>query len=191
MKLFFDTETTGKADMRSPATAKHQPYIVQLGAILCEDGGRERASVSLIIKPDGWKIPQEAADIHGITDAIAEACGVPIISALSVLSMLALRADTVIAHNLDFDLFVAAAAFHRIGKESRLAKMQRFCTMKATTELCRLPGRYGFKWPKLEEALDILLQEKLEGAHDAMADTRGCARLYFHLQSLPPPPPKM
>lgn len=187
MKIFFDTETTSKAEMKAPASDPRQPHIVSLAALLAEDDGTERGSINLIVKPDGWTIPAEATAIHGISNELANRAGIPLVSVLSAFSMLAACADTVIAHNLDFDYLVAAAAFYRMARPFRLRDMKRFCTMRASTDLCKIPGRYGFKWPKLTEALKILLNEDLQNAHDAMADMRGCARLYFHLINIAAP----
>jgi hypothetical protein len=54
--------------------------------------------------------------------------------------------------------------------------------MKVSTDLCKLSGQYGdFKWPKLSEALEILCNHKLEGAHGALADSHGCLKLFRHL----------
>ncbi len=186
MKLFFDTETTGKANMRGGPMVT-QPAIVQLGALLTDDDGGERAVMNLIIKPDGWTIPAEAAAIHGITTDLAEQCGVPLVSALSVFSMLCARANELIAHNIDFDLLVTESAYHRLGKESRFDGLPKFCTMKATTDVCKIPGPYGYKWPKLAEAHVQLLCRELEDAHDALADVRGCARVYFALKAMQQP----
>lgn len=61
MFLFFDTETTG---LKSP-------HIVQLAALLTEEDGRECARLNVIIQPEGWTIPDEAAAVHGITTDIA------------------------------------------------------------------------------------------------------------------------
>lgn len=187
MKLFFDTETTGKAEMRLPHDHPSQPHIVQFAALLTDDQGQEASVFSVIIKPDGWTIPDEAAAIHGITTQHAEQCGVPIACALSMFSMLALTADTLIAHNIDFDDFVTRGEYARLGKEPRHAKLTKFCTMKASTQLCQIPNQYWkpgrdrYKWPKLEEAMRIILRKELQGAHDAFADMKGCAELYFHL----------
>lgn len=75
MITFFDTETTSKADFRSPPDAPHQPRLVQFAALLCDDAGEEVSSVSIIIKPNGFTIPEEASKIHGITTEIANARG--------------------------------------------------------------------------------------------------------------------
>jgi DNA polymerase III subunit epsilon len=183
VKLFCDTETTGKVDFRASSLASHQPHIVQLGALLTEDDGVERGVLDVIIKPDGWEVPAEAAAVHGITTEIANRCGIPLICALSVFSNLLACADLLIAHNIDFDVSVLLTAFDRLKKEAgadRIGSVQRFCTMRATTQLCRLPGKFGdFKWPKLNEAHRHLFNEDVQGAHDAMTDVRACKRIFF------------
>lgn len=188
MKLFFDTETTGKALMKAPVNHPNQPRIVQLAAVLFDDQGEERGGLSAIIKPDGWTIPEEAAAIHGITTEIATQCGIPLLSALAVFSNFLHVSDTLVAHNIDFDALVIAAELSRQTGNGpakcadKLAITARFCTMKSTTQLCQLPGNYGdFKWPKLTEAHKHLFGTDVEGAHDAMADVRACARIYFEI----------
>src|ERR1700728_652162 len=76
--LFFDTETTGKADFKAKLSAKHQPRIVQMGMLLCSSDGNEKLRLSFVIKPDGWTISKEASDIHGITTDKCEASGISI-----------------------------------------------------------------------------------------------------------------
>lgn len=182
MILAFDTETTGKADFNSPASAKHQPHIVQLGAILFDDSWSVRAELNLIVKPDGWTIPEEASNIHGITTTIANSCGVDLSSALSCFRGLFKLANVYVAHNLEFDALIVASNFMRltdcVGMGSDIRE-RGFCTMHAMTPICKLPGRYGdYKWPSLQEAYQHAFGEMFDGAHDAMADVRACARLY-------------
>lgn len=182
--LLFDTETTSKADFSAGYQSQNQPRIVQFSALLTDDQGAELGMFSTIIKPDGWTIPAEAAAIHGITTEKAEACGVPMLCALSMFGMFAAVADTVVAHNIDFDALVCRSEYHRAGKTARFAELAHFCTMKRSTDLCKLPSQWkgkGYKWPKLEEAYRILLGKELEGAHDALADVRACAEIYFWL----------
>ena len=54
--------------------------------------------------------------------------------------------------------------------------------MKSAVDYCKLPGNYGFKWPKLEELYNICFQEKLENAHDAMVDVRATFRCFDKLE---------
>jgi len=186
MKLFFDTETTGKAEFRLPPDDPSQPRIVQLGALLTDDSGMELSSLNLIIKPDGWTVPKEASDIHGITNEVAEKIGVPIRYALRVFRLLWNASDTVVAHNSDFDLLLIEGEFfrHAGGQTSWGEPRDTFCTMRAMTPICKLPGNYGkYKWPKLQEAHVHCFGKEFDGAHDAMADVRACAEVYFWLQS--------
>lgn len=185
MILVFDTETTGKADFKSPASAEHQPHLVQLGAQLLDCDFNVRGELNLIVKPSGYIIPEEASDIHGVTQAVAMNCGVPLWCALSSFKQFMEIASVFVAHNISFDALVMATAFNRctdvVGEASVLR--DGFCTMHATTDLCKLPGNYGFKWPKLQEAYRHAFNEGFEGAHDAIADVRACARLYKWLLS--------
>lgn len=181
MKLFFDTETTGKALMRAPLDHPAQPHIVQLAALLCDEDGREAACVNLIVRPNRWSIPTEASDIHGITTEFAEKAGTPIGYVLDIFGGICQSANEVIAHNLDFDRFMHSLETTR-HECTDFLPTKWFCTMKATTPICKLPGQYGdYKWPKLSEAYRHLFNEELVGAHDALADVRACARIYFEL----------
>jgi DNA polymerase III subunit epsilon len=187
--LFFDTETTG-LPVRG-GDLDQQPHLVQLAAVLMDDQGRERCSLSTLIKPEGWTIPAEAAAIHGITTEDAERFGVPLKAALSVFFGWSQAAAHRVAHNAAFDVGVMMnAAMRTWGKQPE--KLPAFCTMRAATPIVNLPptGRMlaaGFnrpKAPKLEECIRHFFGEALEGAHDALVDVRACARVFFKLCEL-------
>lgn len=174
--LIFDCETSGKADFRSPPEAKHQPRIVQLAAILIDAAGEELAQLNVIIRPDGFTIPEEAAAIHGITTEKALACGISEIAATHVFDQMLAIAKVAVAHNLDFDRHMLSRGSAIRATELRV---RGFCTMRAMTPVCKLPGNYGdFKWPKLQEAHKHAFGTEFDGAHDALADVRACARVY-------------
>lgn len=181
MTLIFDTETTGKADFKQPPEASCQPRMVQLAALLLDEELEEVASMNLIIKPDGYVISDEVAKIHGITHAQAEKLGVPEKQALELFKHFSTLSETIVAHNIVFDAIVIGKANHIHGFV--YAPPKPFCTMKASTKICKLPGGYGgeYKWPSLQEAHKILFGTNFEGAHDAMADVKACARVYGHL----------
>ncbi|MFD2232801.1 3'-5' exonuclease [Phaeospirillum tilakii] len=183
--LFFDTETTGLPDKRAPSDAKHQPHVVQLAGLLTDDDGAERACLNLIINP-GVPIPAGAAKVHGITDEVARQFGIhPKLAALAFRAMAA-KADLLVAHNIEFDLALMATLFQRNDLEQALPE-RRFCTMEASTPILNLPPTpkmiaAGFnkpKPPKLEEAYRHFTGRDLVGAHDALADVRGCRDVYF------------
>ena len=186
MILFFDTETTGKADFRAEPDAPHQPRLVQLAAILTDNDGKEMGSLNLIIKPDGFEIPTDASRVHGITTKTAIEYGVGLEAALPIFAQLALKPHLIVAHNFDFDLLIMRGEFLRCGfEEDPFEGALKFCTMREMTPLCKLPGKYDdYKWPKLQEAHIHAFGSEFDDAHDALADVRACAKLYFWLRNL-------
>jgi DNA polymerase-3 subunit epsilon len=193
MFLALDTETTGLPDFRSPSDAPQQPHLVQLAMILMDDDLVERASVSVIIKPDGWVIPDEVAAIHGITTEMALLLGVPEKQAVDLyVSLMYGTGATAIAHNSDFDMRIMRIAMLRAGYDKEwqdARKPNAFCTMKNTINIINLPPTpkmiaAGFrkpKPPKLSECIQHFFGEELIGAHDALVDVRACVRVYRHI----------
>lgn len=186
--LFYDTETTGLPDWKVPSDSEHQPHLVQLAAILADaDTQREIASLDLIIKPAGWEIPDEVAEIHGITTEHAKAVGVDESLAVSLFLELWNGAHRV-AHNRTFDQRIIRIATKRYCDEATIErwadKDSHDCTMLLAKPIMQLlpKGRYGFKSPKLEEAYTHFTGKPLENAHSAMADTRACMAVYWALQ---------
>ena len=181
MILFFDCETTGKADLRSAPDARHQPRLVQLAALLTDNDGKEMVSLSTIVKPDGFEIPESASCIHGITTKIATEYGVGLEAVLPMFAQLASKPQWICAHNVEFDLFIMTGEYLRAQVEVPFDGAGYFCTMKEMTDVCQIPGPYGPKWPKLQEAYHHAFGCEFSGAHDAMADVRACAQIYFWL----------
>src|SRR5574337_728286 len=107
--LFFDTETTGLPDFKAPHDAEKQPHIVQLAGILCDDDGSVISKLSMILD-NGVVIPEVASNIHGITTARAAKFGCPPTVALAPFFHLWVQADVVVAHNIEFDIFLLKTA---------------------------------------------------------------------------------
>lgn len=139
--LFFDTETTGKANFRAPAEHPSQPRLVQLAALLTDGQGKELASINVVIHPKEFEIPREAAAVHGITTEAARLVGVPLLHALFLFSSLARVATGYVCHNVQFDSLIAQGECGRMSVE--LPELPEHCTMQAMTGVCCLPGAYG------------------------------------------------
>lgn len=199
MILFFDTETSGLPDRGRPLDDPRQPWIMQLAMILTEMDGTERASLNVIVQPGcGAILSPEALAVHGITAELAVRCGISSAAAVSLWERYAGMARTLVAHNIGFDmtLMQIAAARSPSRRDPPLAECLgsrlQFCTMKAATPVVALPptakmvaaGMNRPKPPKLAECVRHFFGEDLIGAHDALADVRACARVFFHLQSL-------
>jgi len=186
MRLFFDTETTGlPRNYKAPASDIHNwPRMVQIAWLMLDDDGQEVASAEHIIRPDGYTIPREAANVHGITTELALAKGEALDVVLDAFAVDLGASSSLVAHNISFDERIVGAEFVRAGRPNMLETKTRHCTMKASTNLCRLPGPYGYKWPTLTELHMHLFGEPFTDAHNALADVRACARCYVELQQL-------
>lgn len=184
MYLFFDTETTGlpKNWKASITDVDNWPRIVQLAWQYYDNQGKLIMECERIIKPVGFTIPTQASDIHGVTTERALAEGIELKDALLEFADVLSAAKHLIAHNIDFDHSVTGAEFIRTNIPLDLFSLNRVDTMKSTTDLLKLPGRFGYKYPNLTELHNYLFQEGFDGAHDALVDVRACARCFFELQ---------
>lgn len=195
MFLCFDTETTGLPDWGQPSDAPQQPHLVQLAMVLLEEDFTERASVSLIIRPEGWTIPDDVAKIHGITTELAARVGIPEKVATELyVRMLYDTGALAVAHNVKFDLRIMRIAMLRAGytKEWQAEREPKsYCTCTEATPILNLPPTAkmiaaGFNKPKtanLGECIQHFFGEKLEGAHDALVDVRAALRIFKHLKT--------
>ncbi|RLD46176.1 MAG: 3'-5' exonuclease [Bacteroidetes bacterium] len=184
MYLFFDTETTGlPKNYKAPASdIDNWPRMIQIGWILSNDKGERIDSAEFIIKPDGFSIPSSASNIHGITTQRAVKEGVPLDDVLNKFNEIVDDASVIIAHNISFDEKIIGAEFIRRNIASSFDAKPKYCTMLNSTDFCKIPGYYGFKWPKLSELHIKLFGEDFEGAHNAFADIEATERCYFEMK---------
>lgn len=186
MILFFDTETTGLPnDWKAPITdTDNWPRLVQIAWISFEDNGTKINSKDYIIKPDGFFIPSEASNVHGITTEFALANGKDVIEILSELNIEIEKARTLVAHNMNFDSKVIGAEMVRKKISSNLFFKRLVCTMESSTNYCKIPGSYGLKWPRLSELYIKLFGEDFQEAHNASKDIQVTARCFWKLKEL-------
>ena len=182
---FFDTETTGF--IRKGALVQlGQARCVQLAALLTDKNGNELTRVSDIIKPDGFIIPDQVAKIHGITTERANEEGKPCIEVLQKFQSMLEQSSLIVAHNFDFDRqIMEIEEAYSEGKFDWTTRPASYCTMKATTNICKIPSaRGGYKWPKLMEAYKHFFGKEFEKAHDAFADMYAMKEVFFELVKL-------
>lgn len=185
--LFFDTETTGiPRDYQASCTdTDNWPRLVQLGWILTDAQGNTLNEGNRIVRPEGFIIPTQASDVHGITTERALAEGLEFREVMLEFYQDLYRCTQLVGHNIHFDLKVMGAEYYRLGYDYRcMIARPSTCTMQATIEFCNIPGHYGPKWPRLQELYVKLFGREFEGAHDAMADIRATRECFFELQRL-------
>lgn len=186
MFLIFDTETTGlPRDWNAPVTdSENWPRMVQLAWQLHDEKGKLISRQNLIVQPEGYEIPFNAAKIHGITTERAERDGVPLVEVLAAFAKDMERAKYAVGHNIEFDVnIVAAECFRMEQAHDPLLEMAALDTKLLSVDYCQIPGGKGgkFKWPTLTELHEKLFGEPFADAHDAAYDVDATARCFFGL----------
>lgn len=191
--LFFDTETTGLYSKGAHYSTDFDtfPYIVQIAWQLVNKSNEILIKQDYIIKPDGYKIPDDATAIHHITTEQALMQGMDITTVLRHFIMDCQTADKIVAHNIYFDTSIIKANILKLGIKlddvnKALDKEKRVDTMNKTVKFVNArfdDGRPG-KWPKLEELYFKLFNKETEGNHRSDVDVEILKECYFELKKL-------
>ena len=176
MNLFIDTETTGLPRGRV------QPRIVSIAWIVADAPTQQRSLKSVIVKPHGFLIPDEASAFHGITTDRARREGIALDAALGQLA-------------LDVKHLQAAAGR---GAQPRFRPADRRGGIPASRPGCALGGSTASAPSRSRASVDRTSRRSsatciggcsvrpLEGAHDARNDVAACMRIFFALHDRPP-----
>ena len=180
--LFFDTETTGVPDKSYKwySDFMEYPHVVQMAWMHgCN------AEVH-IIRPDGWEIPEEVVEIHGITTEYALEHGEPFASVVDMFIQDCHDAGLICGHNVHFDTSIIKANILReLGREyydandveSALYKGKRIDTMRPTMKWVDARRANGaVKFPNLSELYSRCFPGETFPAHDALEDCKAVAR---------------
>jgi len=183
MELFFDTETSGLPRKGMDYKDPNYPWIVQLAAVLSTEDRIVSQFSTIVLPINPEPIHPKAEEVHGISMQMCLDLGMSEYAVMNTFASMIGMASTTVCHNFDFDAGLVSAGFYRIDAPDFLEGKKFFCTMKSSTNLCKLPGRYGkYKWPKLEELHQFLFNEDFKGAHDAMVDVMVTRRCYYELK---------
>ena len=189
MYLIFDTETTGLPKRwDAPITdTDNWPRCIQIAWQLHDAMGNLLDQQDYLVKPEGFNIPYDAEQIHGISTALAEQDGVSLAEVLDKFNAAMAKTKFIVGQNVGFDVNVMGAEFHRMGVENPLQELPVLdtCT-EHTAQLCQLPGGRGgkFKLPTLTELHEFLFKEPFAEAHNATADVEATTRCFLELVRL-------
>ncbi len=185
MYFIFDIETTG-FPTRNPNYKNDSDFkgcdIVQLAWRLCSNDNERDITKSFIIKRNGFSITNSR--FHGITNKISDKEGVSLESVLYELTFDLFLTKKIIAHNLEFDLPILLNNLKKFNMKKTIKTIQemgKFCTMKESTSILKIPGYRGYKYPKLSELHNHYFKRDFEGAHNARHDVDACARCFFKM----------
>lgn len=184
MYLFFDTETTGvPRKWNAPVTdLKNWPRMVQIAWVIYNEAGEQLDEQDYIIFPENYTIPYVVTQIHGISTKRAIAEGHDLKKVLELFAKALSKVKVVVAHNIAFDEKIIGAEFLRKKIVHTYYEKEEFCTMKSTTHVTKIEGKFGYKWPKLNELYQHLFQETFAEQHNALADIRATARCFWALK---------
>ena len=180
--LFFDTETTGVPDRSAKwdVDFPSYPHVVQLAWMHgCKVENH-------IIRPDGWEIPQETVEVHGITTEYALEHGEPFAVVADMFIQDCHDAGLICGHNIYFDTSIIKANILReLGREyydandveSALYKGKRIDTMRPTMKWVDARMANGrLKFPNLTELYSRCFPGESFPAHDALEDVKAVAK---------------
>ena len=191
---FADTETTGLI----PKGVQHRdlksmPHLVQIAAIRTNDEGtEEEGRMDRIVRPDGWTIPTEASDIHGVTQERAMDEGLPLKEVMAEFHDLMTGMATLACYNIAYDSKIISASYARAGATNEHVfrdGRRHLCVMLAATPVVNLPPNKSWSrepaWPKLFVAVEKLLGRPMrDGAHNALVDIEETIEVYKYLRSI-------
>ena len=186
MYLIFDTETTGLPKRwDAPLTdSDNWPRCIQIAWQIHNVKGEVVSHEDYLVQPDGFTIPFDSEQVHGISTALAEHQGIPMSEVLEKFKRALAQADYIVGHNVSFDRNIMGAEFLRMNMPDLLEEKAVIdtCTEETAT-LCALPGGRGgkFKLPTLSELYHFLFEENFEEAHNATADVEATTRAFLEL----------
>lgn len=187
--VVLDTETSGFYSNKVGVNHPEQARVVEIGWMVVDFYPttmhvRERYS-SLIKQPDWFVMPSGAFKAHGISTALLQKEGEDLRQVLyNVAESIHGASGRVICHNTVFDMKILDLSLSQLNwPYDYLGIGETFCTMKAATNICRIPKTQykGFKWPTLSEAYTHVVKKTPGALHRALSDANLCAVLYQHL----------
>jgi DNA polymerase-3 subunit epsilon len=194
--IFYDTETNGLPQWNLPSEDPSQPHVTQLVAELCDErSGNTIATMDVLIKPNGWTISDDLAQLTGITTERAIAEGIPLADALQQFTGMWRRTAMRVGHNESFDARMLRIEYFRVLPVDDPFHDQwkggaAFCTQGKSTKIINLPptakmlaaDRKHARSPNLGEAYEHFTGKKLEGAHNAAVDLAATKAVYYGIK---------
>ena len=181
--LILDTETTGLPDCRGLRFSEYPEYtdlekydssrVIQISYITTDKQYNYISDSDIIIKSE---VSIDNHEFHGITNEISELKGIPFLEFAKKFMEVLKECDTIIAHNIRFDINVLKSEFYRYSCFNILAlldKKKYVCTMNYTKRLVGIPARngFGFKNPSLKELYYFATGEVMQNHHTCSYDT--------------------
>jgi len=179
----FDFETSGLPRGRRNTKVTHETLsnfdgcrAVSLSAARFSQRGRLIKTFDAIIRPDGFQIGEESIAIHGISNEKALSEGRPFPEVYrDFMEFIGPRTKTLVAHNAQFDTSVLQSEMLRHGLDTaQLDDLVIRCTLEMYRD--RFMGSI-----KLTKLYADIFGEEFDNAHNSLADSIACGKVYPYL----------
>jgi DNA polymerase III epsilon subunit-like protein len=190
--IIVDTEGSGlfkfkdEAGNSVPADAPGQPRLAELVLIFVDEDLNIEREYQTYIRPEGWEMTPGATAVNKLTTEFLREKGIPVVEALGPYIAAVSEGRVVVCHNAQHDLKQIRAELRRAGLPDLFEGTRNICTMRALTDVCKIPpksGRGGYKFPKLSEAA-VFFGFDLLGDHTALADSHVTLKLFRKMRDL-------
>jgi DNA polymerase-3 subunit alpha len=186
-KIFIDTETSGLPitigfnNYYNPKKIKYynNSRVIELGYIVCDKNNNIIKQKSSLIIPNEYDIKN--SDIHGITTDEVIKNGKDIQIVLSEFYNDLITCNTIISHNILFDINVLMSECYRnkcYDLFEEIKNVKKECTMYLGKKNMK-----SFKSPKLEELYEYLFNKKIKIEHRALSDAIICKECYYTMKT--------
>lgn len=192
--MFLDTETTGVVDMRTPYdNLEDWPHIVQLSYALIQinfnkDGAslvKTLKKVNTYVNPGDVPFDAEAVSITGISKELVQSQGNSPSEVYPEFVQDFLSCSLVVAYNHVFDMKMLKAELLRLKIDQHLRVKPWVDPMFHGTQICKIPGKRGYKWPKLEELFNKVSDSAKYNIsfHNSWDDVRALYRVFMDISN--------
>lgn len=194
--LIIDTETNGLPldHNKDFHHTNNWPRLLQLSWMVCKKLNTEPLisytwhQLFLLkrdtrnIRPFNFDLDQDSTLIHGITKDFLLEAGDELKTVLLDFLDIAAKCDTIIGHNIDFDLNVIKCEMKRCGiSETTVLENKSYCTMKNSKDHCEI-GEPPYKYPSLSETYNHFFNKQIGIDHNSVFDAFITMKCYNKLK---------
>ena len=180
--MFLDTETIGipYSNNYKDLYKFNKARLIELGYIIYDKDKNKIKEYNNLVIPNNFSINN--SEIHGITNIDANTNGQDIKKVLNDFYEDLLNIDTIICHNIIFDMNILLSEAYRMNNENLIKAIEsknKICTMKMGKSYLGIKMKFG---PKLVKLYETLYNEPIKQDHRALSDCDICAKCYYKMQ---------
>ena len=170
--LFLDTEFTGNCPKDG--------HLVQVAWVLTDLEGNLLRNANHMVRPDGYEISAKSTAIHHIDTAQAAVYGSPLKMVMEDLRHAWLSSCCIVGFSLNKDLMFLKMAW----KAQLGGRIPFWPTIDVADYEKQVRGQHHLEEEKtlsLAKMYQLLFDEPLAGAHNAMSDAQATCRCFWEL----------